>query len=65
MVVGAEWWSQFSSKMSFAAGEVRTLAEEERGCVLADFTLPGVAAAANTRRKRRVSGGGVRVQPVN
>lgn len=62
-MVGAEWWSQFSSKMSFAAGEVRTLAEEERGCVLADFTPPGVA---NTRRKRRVSGGGgVRVQPVN
>lgn len=45
---GAEWWSQFSSEMSFAPGKEGTLAEDKRGRVLAAFT--GVAASAGALR---------------
>lgn len=34
---GAEWQSQFSSEMSFAPGEERTLAEKQRSSVLDGF----------------------------
>lgn len=37
---GAEWQSQFSSEMSFAPGEERTLAEKQRSSALGDFMLP-------------------------
>lgn len=65
---GAEWWSQFSREMSFAPGKEGTLAEDERGCVLAAFTARrggiGWCVTVSRSRKRGVCGGGGG-QPVN